>query len=290
LCYLLLNHQYPIHRERLVATFWGDDPSREGRKHLRASLWKLRKILQSAGAPPDQYLLISDDSVSFITTSPYWLDVRDFENTISNFHTLSYDELVPEQSHQLERAIDLYTGDLLESVYEDWCIYDRERLRQLYLNTMNKLMVFYSFSGDFERSLDFGRRILSKDNTIERVHRQIMSLEWIIGNRSAALSQYKLCSQILREELGVAPLEESRNLYERMLHGQVQSPAWLLNKYFFSRTKAGEAAPLPISTEDLLQKMQRLQETVEQTSAELGEIQNLMWQLLSSQANRNFAS
>ena len=33
-----------------------------------------------------------------------------------------------DRARSLEDAVSLYQGDLLEGCYEDWCIYERERL------------------------------------------------------------------------------------------------------------------------------------------------------------------
>ena len=40
--------------------------------------------------------------------------------------------LKSEQVAELEAAVKLYTGDLLEGLYTDWCLLERERFRLLY--------------------------------------------------------------------------------------------------------------------------------------------------------------
>lgn len=286
LCYLLLNHDYPHHRERLSATFWEEHPASVARKNLRNALWKLRQILQSVGAPPDNYLLTSDDSISFINSSLYWLDVDDFKETAARYEHLPGEELNAEQAAQLQDAANLYTGNLLESVYEDWCIYDREQLHLTHLSILNKLLVYYGISGDYERSLGYGKQILNLDNTMERVHRQVMCLEWLSGDRSGALAQYKLCAQILRDELDISPMEETHKLYKQMLHDQVRSSDWLLNQYCYS--------PIPMIQENdltpglalnLLKKLHQLQLSVEETSAEIRQIERMINRLFPNLDN-----
>jgi two-component SAPR family response regulator len=97
-------------------------------------------------------------------------------------------------------------------------MYDQEHLRLLYLNTLFKLMVYHMPQINYLRGLYYGERILSMDNTREMVHRQLMLMYYLSGNRNAALAQYKLCCQILREELVVRQMDETQRLYEHILH------------------------------------------------------------------------
>jgi len=41
----------------------------------------------------------------------------------------------------LQEAVRLSYADLLEGWYQDWCLYERERLQNIYLLILDKLMV-----------------------------------------------------------------------------------------------------------------------------------------------------
>ncbi|HSN75066.1 MAG TPA: hypothetical protein VL334_08250, partial [Anaerolineae bacterium] len=84
LCYLVLNQRMPHQRERLAAIFWDDHSSHDARRCLRHVLWRLRQTLEAAGASPDQYLAIGDDTVAFIPLAPYQLDTELFERALSS--------------------------------------------------------------------------------------------------------------------------------------------------------------------------------------------------------------
>jgi DNA-binding SARP family transcriptional activator len=280
LCYLLLNrcHHYP--RERLAAVFWGEYPTSTSRKYLRNALWRLRCALQSAGTPVDEYLLISDDSISFSSSSRYWLDVQIFETTTIRYQDIPGQELTPEQVAHLEGDIDLYVGYLMEGIYEDWCLYDRERLDLLYLNTLSKLMVFHETNGTYERGLACGERILSHDNTREKVHRQMMRLYWKSGDRSAALAQYKLCAQALREALDISPMKVTSHLYLQMQCDQFDPTTWPgpHNNPLPAKIESDEATQL--LAEQALQRLDHLQATIVQASTELLHIKQQLRKVL----------
>ncbi len=276
LCYLLLN-PHSHNRERLAAVFWADYPAHTARKHLSQTLWRLRQMLQEAGVADDTYLEITKDRISLNVNSDYWLDIDEFQQTVSRYQDISGDQLTSEQAQQLDQVITLYNGDLLEGIYEDWCLYDRERLSLLYLDALGKLMIFHERNDTFEQGLAYGERILAVDNTRERVHQQMMRLYWLAGNRSAALSQYKRCAQILREELGVSPMKETTQLYQQMLDNKFQ-PTTDNNRQVDTAL-----SPLVRSEESLqrladqsLRKLSRLQAIVEETSAEIRSLERLI--------------
>jgi DNA-binding SARP family transcriptional activator len=270
-CYLILNRATPQSRDRLAATFWGDLPGATARKSLRNALWRLRQSLLGIGAPPDDYLAVGDDSVCFTNTNAYWLDTAAFENAITATRDTPGETLTPEQADQIETAVELYTGDLLDGIYEDWCLHERERLNLLHLSALQKLVAYHGACGTYERGLMYGERILARDLTREKVHRQMMRLYWLAGDRNAALAQYKRCAQILREELGAAPMEETTRLYDLMVSNRYRpdEPASL------DLRPRREAAD-PRLTHQALERVQRLRAVLEETRAELSHLENLL--------------
>ena len=276
LCYLLLGRHRPHCREKLGAVFWDDCPTDVSRKHLSQALWRLRQALQSIGVSADEHLLISRDSISFVGSSPYWLDVEHFETTITRFQDLSGQDLTPEAAAWLGEAVDLYVSDLLEGIYEDWCLSERERLSLLHLKALSKLMLFHQGNGTYEGGLACGERILAYDNTRERIHQQMMQLYWLLGDRIAALAQYKHCVQILREELGISPMQETDLLYQQMVHNQFKPENWPnpQNRALPSADRPDESAQL--LAKHALQKLSDLHTVIERTTIELHQLERLI--------------
>jgi DNA-binding SARP family transcriptional activator len=276
LCYLLMGRHRPHCREQLGAVFWGDYPTDVSRKHLSQALWRLRQALQSIGLSADEYLLISRDNISFVDSSPYWLDVEHFETAIARYQDHSGQDLTPDAAAQLGEAVDLYVGDLLEGVYEDWCLSERERLSLLRLKALRKLMLFHECNGTYERGLVCGERILAYDNTRERVHQQMMRLYWLLGDRIAALAQYKRCVQILREELGIPPMQETDLLYQQMVDNQFRPGNWPnpQNRALPGANRSDESAQF--LAKHALQKLSDLHTVMEGTTIELHRLERLI--------------
>jgi DNA-binding SARP family transcriptional activator len=272
----LLNPQ-PHHRERLATIFWEEASTHASRKNLSQTLWRLRQALQSANVPMDDYLIVDRECVSFNTSSVYWLDTEVFERTVTRYQGISGGKLTLEQAQELEDVVALFTGDLLEGIYEDWCLYDRERFSMRYLDTLGKLMIFHEANKTYKQGIMYGEHILSYDNTHERVHQQMMRLYWLSGNRNAALAQYKCCLQILRDALKAAPMPETTQLYQQMLHDQFQpddDPGYHRGTALSPLVRSDES--LQNLAEQSLLKISHLQRIIQETSAELSSLERLI--------------
>lgn len=278
LCYLLLNKQHPQNRERLSAVFWGDQPAHNARKNFRNTLWRLRQMLSIAGAQPDDYFLIGETSIAFINHAQYWLDVDIFE-TAAQYINLPTPELTETKVAALETAVQLYQGDLLENIYEDWCLYERERLRLLYMNMLHRLLSYHAGRGDYATGLQYGERILVCESTREDVHRQMMWMYGQVGNHAAAQTQYKRCCQILQEELGVRPSENTTQLYDQLLHATSLNSDWPLVSGGVHTETEPRSSILPVA-QNALQQLQYLQEVLQQTNAELIKIEQMIHRAL----------
>jgi len=276
LSYLILNRTHPQNRERLAAVFWGDQPAHIARKNFRNTLWRMRQMLSVTGAQPDEYIHISDTSISFINYSDYWLDVDVFENA-SRYSNLPDPEITSQQVKAMETAVQVYQGDLLEGIYEDWCLYERERLRLLFLNMAHRLLAYHSNRGDYATALQYSERILRCESTREDVHRQVMWLYAQMGNRAAALAQYKICCQLLMQELGVKPSDNTNRLYEELLHVPETSANRFKTPDPFKQDPPEGFVPI---AQNALKQLEYLQQVLEQTNTELEKIEQMIHRAL----------
>lgn len=257
LSYLMLNRVHPQNREHISANFWPEASARTARKRLRNAIWRLRLDLHEIGVELNGLFIITNEYVSFVQTSDVSIDVELFENSIISYRGIPGSQLTSDQASQLEAAAALYTGDLLEGVYKDWCISERERLRLLDLDALYKLMSFHRYHDNFEKGLAYGRQILQLDPTRENVHCQMMMLYWLAGDRNSAMAQYHLCCQILRDELGLEPLKSTRLLYERFLHDQFDKEQ--IRNIDLSEDTEATRESHHVSSEHILQELHRLQ-------------------------------
>jgi len=230
LAYLLLDRQRLHPREMLIGQFWGEYSQKQARNCLNTALWRLRSALRMGeGSYLDDYLITNEQGVGFNCHSAYWLDVAEFEEQVSRVVKQPEDSVMQEEIERLDQSLQLYQGELLEGVYTDWALRQREQKRLLYLKGLAYLLEYYKRQGAYDRSLDYGEKILAADPLREEIHREMMRLYLLTGQRALAVRQYEICRSSLSTELDVLPMEETQALYEQIA-GERKLPAPLVRK------------------------------------------------------------
>jgi DNA-binding SARP family transcriptional activator len=216
-CYLLLYRDRPHPRETIASLLWEASSSAQAKKYLRQALWQLQSALGAhAEKKGERVLLIEPDWICLTPEADLWLDVAIFENAFASVQGLPGEEMDADQASALNIAVQLYHGDLLEGWYQDWCLYERERLQNIWLAILEKLIAYCEAQKKYEEGIVYGRCVLRFDRAHERTHRRMMRLQYLAGDRTSALRQYQRCCSALVEELGVKPARRTKALYQQI--------------------------------------------------------------------------
>src|SRR5262249_10144250 len=81
---------------------------------------------------------------------------------------------------------------------------------------LNKLLSHHISADSVERGITIATRTLSLDPLQEGVHRSLMELYAKQGRYAAALQQYRICTEVLSQELGVEPEAATTMLYREI--------------------------------------------------------------------------
>ncbi len=232
LAYLAMEADRPRSREALAGLLWPDQPEQTSRNNLRQALSKLRQAIGDQAADPP-FLQISSQAVQFNRASDHWLDVTAFSTALAacGKHAHRRAQTCKSCAQRKAQAVELYRGDFLDqfslrdsTIFEEWALLQRERLRQQMLEALADLAEFQELRGTPEAALLYARRQLQLDPWREEAHRQVMRLLALSGQRSAALAQYEACRRILAKEFGAEPADETTSLYERLRSGEALTP------------------------------------------------------------------
>lgn len=222
LIYLLLYRDQPQSREHLADVLWGEIAPEKSKGYVRKALWQLQSLLESHGG--QGMIRVDGEWLQINSDFDFWLDIKIFEKAFKNTQGVRGKDLKDELVKSIQDAVEVYRGELLEGWYQDWCLYERERLQYLYLAMLDKLMDHCEAHEDFENGLIFGKRILQYDRARERTHRHLMRLYYLAGDRTAALRQYKKCTAALKKELNVEPADRTRLLFEMLREDKFETP------------------------------------------------------------------
>ncbi|MDX1414834.1 MAG: AAA family ATPase, partial [Candidatus Promineifilaceae bacterium] len=215
LLYKLAASPQPAAKESLVGLFWLETEDRTARKNLSRLVSYLRHQL------PERDLIAVDKTSISLNHGPVWSDVLVFEEMCSSGDLSS-----------LESAVRLYRGPFLTGFtlknnleYERWHSQQQRQFERLYLSTLAKIVVVLRQKGDYQAAIRYAQQYLETDDLAEEIHRELITLYAMAGNRAAVLKQYETCVEVLERELGVSPLPETDNAFELAVRGVQGKPA-----------------------------------------------------------------
>lgn len=219
LCYVLLSDRKVHTREALSNVLWPDATPVSSKRYLRQALWRLNTTLRRPDAKDRPALLDLDAGlVRLKTGAPIWLDVSAFERAHVSLRDVPGDRLNDQQAEFVRTAVELYRGELMPTWYQDWCIYERERLQSIRIMMLETLMAYCASRQRFARAIAYGQAILRHDRARERTHRELMRLYYLTGDRTAAMRQYERCTRALADEFDLRP--DGRTM---ILHQQIRA-------------------------------------------------------------------
>jgi DNA-binding SARP family transcriptional activator len=276
LCYLISHRQFAQTRESLASLFWGDTSSEQSKKHLRQTLWRMHSCCSSSDAAPHQRLIVVDgEHVQLNPEIDWWVDVAEFERIYAWLKRLR--ELDSGTAQSARQAVELYRGDFLEGCYHDWCLYERERLQNMFLATLDKLICYCLENGEYKEGLQYGKAILHHNPVSERAQTQVMKLYYLSGDRTAALQQFERCRKALKEELGVAPTRSTLELLDLIRADHLNAPFAVANQIADSPPKSANP---PNSLSEILGRLKQFQVALSQMQLQIQQDIQTIEQLL----------
>jgi DNA-binding SARP family transcriptional activator len=218
--YLIANRTRPVSQDHLMGWLWPESNLKKARWSLNSAIHGLRKLLGSCPSSSDSHshVLLEEGYYRLCASVRVTTDVEEFEGFYEEGLRLEKAGRLPEATAQFESAIELYRGDyLVEDLYEDWTMVERERLVNAYVDMLGRLGGQYMEAGRHQESIRSCYRVLEKDRCHENSHRLLMRCYARLGLRARALRQYRLCEEALAQEYGLAPSPEIRDLYVSLL-------------------------------------------------------------------------
>lgn len=221
-CYLF---EFParVHRrERLADLFWGDAEPVKARAALNTAIWRIRKMLDSASHGASRRLVTLGDDVILEPSEAIAVDTQRLETVCRRaLSAAERDPLDAPRVQDIAAALDIYGGPFMDGHDGDWILQERERLHCLFVRGMFELMRGAAIQRRYELALDLGRRILAVDVLRERIQQDVMLLLVLNGQRGEAIRTYQRLAGLLRTELDIEPMPETKRLHDDILTGEI---------------------------------------------------------------------
>jgi DNA-binding SARP family transcriptional activator len=208
LAYLLV-HRAAQPRKRLAFLLWPDSTESQARTNLRHLLHELKRSVPDI----DRFIALDTHALHWKPETLGRVDLDEFEDALTRAEAVTGTfDLVA-----LRQAVDLYTGDLLEGLEDEWIVPDRDRLRQRLGDALERVAVRLSERADYAEAIRHAERLLHHDPLREDTYRLLMRLHESQGARVRALGVYHTCVATLSRDLGVTPSISTRRAYEALI-------------------------------------------------------------------------
>lgn len=202
LALIVMRRGDPAGRAPLAATLWPDELDADARANLRRHLHIVQQALPKIDGV--EWIASTARTVAWNDRSPAWIDVRTFEEAISD----------PARRND---ALELYRGELLATSYDEALFADRERLRALYEDACFDAAMEARRDRRFREAIGYAERILDADEWREDALRLVMTLRYESGDRSSALTAFERFAARLSSEMSAAPMPETLALRDALL-------------------------------------------------------------------------
>ncbi|MFE6160568.1 BTAD domain-containing putative transcriptional regulator [Streptomyces sp. NPDC056486] len=198
----LLGLRGPATRSVLAGTLWPDVTEERARACLRTAIWRLNTA-SSAVADPRPGVLALSGRVR--------LDVQDFTVTARRILTASA------EGTGAACASLMGMGELLPGWYQDWVVFERERLHQLRLHALEALSARLVVREQYAPALEAALECTRIDPLRESAHRAVVTVHLAENNLAEAMRHFKAFRGLLRTELGIEPSEQFRTMVRHAL-------------------------------------------------------------------------
>lgn len=191
LVFVALRNGRAISRRKVAGTLWPDVTEVRAAGNLRTALWRLR----SAGVG-----LLEADRHGLSVMRGTAVDIFTLEAWASRLidGTARRDDLSLRCFHR--GAVELLPG-----WYDDWIVFERERLRQRLLHALEVLSRRLAEEGMFGEAVEAAMTAIQIDPLRESAHRALILVHLSEGNCVEALRTYDEYVRLVDHELGIGP-------------------------------------------------------------------------------------
>ncbi|GCF06911.1 DUF6788 family protein [Dictyobacter arantiisoli] len=210
-------------REQIMDALWPDLDTETAGSRLDRAVYSLRQVFEPSRARPatSDLLKTEREVITLADTSHIWVDADAFEVLIAKAHELKDGgEDLGKKEQLLKEAADLYGGDfLLEDQRNSWTRARRESLKRSWIGLQLELADLMIDRDALTSAIDPLDKLIYADPSNEAGVQRLMIVLEKLGRRGEALRSYKKLAHVLQQEYNIAPLPDTRKLYEDLLRG-----------------------------------------------------------------------
>lgn len=216
---LLVVEQTSYPREQLQTIFWPESETHLAQSALRNTLVRLKTGLGGL----DQPLRIAGDRIEFNRPRNFQLDLDLVSEAASEIQAAK--ELNTPCCSLLNEAAKIVRGPFLEAFslpdspeFDHWSMRQRAVWERRTNHLFDQLSNLQRENGLILSAIETVNSWLALDNLNETAYHRLMDLFFRNGDRVNAIRTYQACRKVLLKELGMEPLPETKELFNKIRH------------------------------------------------------------------------
>jgi two-component SAPR family response regulator len=155
----------------------------------------------------------SSVGIRLVVASTVVVDLHRFGDLVAQLRSPAPSTVAYDAAQSIDK---LYAGDLLPEFYADWALLAREAVRNDYVFAMEHRLGEAMRLKDWADAIHVARRVLRVEPLLEHVHRHLMMCQLHMGDRAAAILQYRELERRLSRELDCSPMQETVRLFQSL--------------------------------------------------------------------------
>jgi LuxR family maltose regulon positive regulatory protein len=206
--FYLIDHRR-VDRDVLLETFWPHHPPGRQVANLHTAVYSLRRAFGK------ESILFEGTIYSLNPEYPFEYDVLRFERAAAIAEGLPPGD--PRRMFALTEATHSYGGRFLPEFTSDWVFERRRALELHYLNLLADHAEEALVRDQPDRAINTARQALQIDPYRDDINMSLLEALGRLGRRSEIVAHYHEYVRQLREDLGLDPSEDIRDLYSRLI-------------------------------------------------------------------------
>lgn len=217
---MVLNKKTGVSKGSLIQYLYGRDEVENGNSSLNNTLFRLRKLLESAGLPKDNYITVQNGMCRWNEEIPIYADIYEFEELTAKGMSET-DEI--NRLFFLKEACKIYHGEFLPMmVGEEWAMAANIHYQEVYFSSLRIVCEELDKQREYEEIL---RLTTAAAQVYPFEEWQIWRIDSLIAmNRyKEAMDVYQDATKMFFDELGLSP---SKKMMERfqVMSSHIQQP------------------------------------------------------------------
>ena len=213
--FLASERHRPITKDELIAVVWPDTPPREIETALSAILSKLRTAFRKVS--PAATVEVRAGTIQLRLPPDTWIDLEHAANSIDEAEgALRAGKICDAWSHAVTLVV-IARRPFLAGEEASWIEARRARLRSLLVRGLHILSQITARNGEDALAVQYATEIIELEPFQETGYRHLMQVHAQMGNRGEALRVFGKCRELLRDELGADPSQETERVFLEIL-------------------------------------------------------------------------